>query len=100
MAKYGLYPTTTMAYAAIILETVGAVCVALGLFTRIFAPALDPMPFGSSLDVPVSRNQFTFGVNYYFYASLVLRFAWEINRELGLTKFSDDQFLSQLAWAF
>jgi hypothetical protein len=69
-------------------------------FDGINTAALNPMPFGSSLDVPVNRNQFTFGVNYYFYASLVLRFAWEVNRELGITKFSDDQFLSQLAWAF
>lgn len=40
MAKNGLVPAGAFAYAAIFLETVGAVCVAVGLFTRFFAAAL------------------------------------------------------------
>jgi putative oxidoreductase len=40
MAKSGLNPGIAFAYAAMFLETVGAVCVAIGLFTRFFAAAL------------------------------------------------------------
>ncbi len=40
MAKSGLEPATAFAVAAMFLETVGAVCIILGLFTRFFAAAL------------------------------------------------------------
>ena len=40
MAKNGLEPALGFAYAAIILETVGGVCLIIGLFTRFFAAAL------------------------------------------------------------
>ena len=40
MAKLGLEPGTAFAYAAIFLETVGAACLIIGLFTRFFAAAL------------------------------------------------------------
>jgi putative oxidoreductase len=40
MAKHGLEPSTVFAMAAMILETVGAVCIIIGLFTRFFAAAL------------------------------------------------------------
>ena len=40
MAKNGLEPGAAFAYAAMFLETVGAVCLILGLFTRIFAAAM------------------------------------------------------------
>ena len=40
MAKLGLQPATAFAVAAILLETVGAIGVILGLFTRFFAAAL------------------------------------------------------------
>ena len=40
MAKLGLEPAMLFAAAAIFLETVGAVCVIIGLFTRFFAAAL------------------------------------------------------------
>jgi putative oxidoreductase len=35
--KAGFVPATGFAYAAIFLETVGAICIVLGLFTRVFA---------------------------------------------------------------
>jgi len=35
--------------------------------------------YGTPMDAPVDRNQFTIGVNYYLYASTVLKFAYEIN---------------------
>ena len=40
MAKSGLEPAMAFARAAIFLETVGAICIIIGLFTRFFAAAL------------------------------------------------------------
>ena len=40
MAKYGLEPSYFFAGAAMFLETVGAICLIVGLFTRFFAAAL------------------------------------------------------------
>ncbi len=40
MAKNGLQPSLVFAYAATALETVGAVCIILGVFTRFFAAAI------------------------------------------------------------
>ena len=40
MAKNGLVPEFFFAGSAIFLETVGAICIAVGLFTRFFATAL------------------------------------------------------------
>src|SRR5262245_66553941 len=38
--NYGLPMATFLAYAAIFLETVGCICIIIGLFTRFFAAAL------------------------------------------------------------
>jgi putative oxidoreductase len=40
MAKNGLEPASGFAYAAMFLETVGAACLIVGLFTRFFSAAL------------------------------------------------------------
>ena len=40
MAKNGFVPGIAFSYTAIFLETVGAVCIMLGLFTRFFAAAI------------------------------------------------------------
>ena len=40
MAKNGLEPSLGFAYAAMALETVGAACLVIGLFTRFFAAAI------------------------------------------------------------
>lgn len=40
MTRYGMYPTSVTAWIVMLNETVGAVCVALGLFTRFFAAAI------------------------------------------------------------
>jgi putative oxidoreductase len=39
LARRGIEPSLPLAYAVVFLETVGAVCIALGLFTRFFAAA-------------------------------------------------------------
>ena len=38
--NYGLPMPNVLAYSAVFLETVGAICVAIGLFTRFFAAAI------------------------------------------------------------
>ena len=38
--NYGLPMPTFLAYAAVFLETVGAICIAIGLFTQFFAAAI------------------------------------------------------------
>jgi putative oxidoreductase len=40
MTKQGLHPGTVFAVVAIFLETIGAICIVVGLFTRFFAAAL------------------------------------------------------------
>lgn len=61
--------------------------------------ALDLAAFRSPVDAPVDRDQYTFGINYYFYPSLVLKCAYEINQEHGID-LKDNVFLAQLAWGF
>jgi hypothetical protein len=68
-------------------------------FSGINAPGLALDEFESPLDVPVNREQYTFGINYYFYPSLVIKFAYEINKEHGID-LRDNLFLTQLAWGF
>jgi hypothetical protein len=68
-------------------------------FHGINPKALDQTAFGSPLDVPVTRDQYTFGINYYFYPSMILKLAYEINREHGLN-LHDDAFLVQGIWAY
>jgi putative oxidoreductase len=40
LARRGIEPSLPLAYVVFFLETVGAVCIILGLFTRFFAAAL------------------------------------------------------------
>lgn len=61
--------------------------------------ALDLTAFQSPVDAPVDRNQYTFGINYHFAPSLVVRLAYEINQERGIN-LRDNVFLTQLAWGF
>src|SRR5262249_39465666 len=69
-------------------------------FTGIDPTQLDPTAFATPVDVPVDRAQYTFGVNYYFYPSMVLKFAYEVNVERGGIDLHDNIFLAQFAWAF
>jgi hypothetical protein len=61
---------------------------------------VDPTAFGDPLDVPVNRDQWTVGLNYYFYPSMALRLAYEVNHELGDVNLHDSKFLGQFVWAF
>jgi hypothetical protein len=50
-------------------------------------------------NAPVDRNQYTIGVNYYLYASSILKFAYEINSELH-RPLHDNVFMMQFATNF
>jgi hypothetical protein len=69
-------------------------------FKGIDPAQLDPTAFASPVDIPVNRDQYTFGINYYFYPSMALRFAYEVNHEFNGIDFHDNQFLAQFVWAF
>lgn len=55
--------------------------------------------FGPPMNVPVDRNQYTIGINYYLYASTVLKFAYEINSEVHQS-LHDNLFMVQFATNF
>ena len=61
---------------------------------------LDPSAFAGPVDVPVDRDQHTMGLNYYFYPAVVLKFAYEINTEIGPLKLNDNLFMAQFVWGF
>jgi hypothetical protein len=58
------------------------------------------LDFGGSALIPVDRNRYTVGINYYPYPSLVLKFAYEIQDELGIAEIQDNAFLAQVTWGF
>jgi hypothetical protein len=68
-------------------------------FTGIDPTALDLTTFATPVDVPVNRNQYTIGINYWIYASLVTQVAYEINQEPGFS-LRDNIFMAQLGWGF
>ena len=65
-------------------------------FSGINASKLDLTSFGAGA-APVDTNQYTFGLNYWFYASNVLHFAYEINQEVH-HPLNDNIFMAQWAW--
>jgi putative oxidoreductase len=70
MAKQGLEPGAAFAYAAIFLETVGAVCIIIGLFTRFFAAALAIEMAVALLAVHLAKG-FSVGAGGYEYVLLI-----------------------------
>jgi hypothetical protein len=68
-------------------------------FAGINQKALDPAAFGSPIDMPVDRNQYTIGINYYFYPSTVFKVAYEINQEFR-RDLKDNVFMMQFATNF
>ncbi len=45
----------------------------------------------------MDTNQYTLGINYWFYASNVVHFAYEINQEVN-HHLNDNIFMAQWAW--
>lgn len=60
---------------------------------------LDLTAFSAPQNAPVNRNQYTIGLNYYFYASSILKFAYEINAETNKS-LRDNVFMMQFATNF
>jgi hypothetical protein len=50
--------------------------------------------------MPLDRNRYTFGLNYWFTPSLALKANFEIYDELGVPSLRDNGFICQLAWGF
>src|SRR3954451_2373512 len=70
MAKNGLQPAILFAYAAIFLESVGGVCLIIGLFTRFFAAALAIEMAFALLAVHLPRG-FSVGAGGYEFVLLI-----------------------------
>jgi putative oxidoreductase len=70
MAKIGLVPGPAFATAAIFLETVGAICLAVGLFTRFFAAALAIEMAIALVTVHLTKG-FSVGAGGYEYVLLI-----------------------------
>jgi hypothetical protein len=60
---------------------------------------VDPTTFDTPMDAPVDRNQYTLGLNYYFYASTIFKIAYEINDEVH-RDLRDNVFMMQFATNF
>jgi hypothetical protein len=60
---------------------------------------LDPTTFSSPIDVPIRRQQFDFGIDYWFSPRLVAQLAYEINDEFN-HPLHDNQFIFELAWGW
>ena len=70
-------------------------------FNGIDFAGLDLTAFTDSpVDAPVNRDQHTVGINYYFYPSMVMKLAYEVNVELAGVNLHDNVFLAQFAWGF
>jgi hypothetical protein len=69
-------------------------------FKGVDPTTLDLTTFDTPLDVPINRNQYAVGLNYYPYPSMVLKFAYEWNHELGPVQLRDNSFVAQFAWNF
>jgi hypothetical protein len=50
--------------------------------------------------MPLDRNRYTLGANYWFYPSLALKLAIEWYDELGVPSLKDNGFIAQLVWGF
>jgi hypothetical protein len=60
---------------------------------------LDLTTFSPLQNAPVNRNQYTMGINYYLYATSILKFAYEINSEVRRS-LHDNVFMMQFATNF
>jgi len=58
------------------------------------------LTFGGRERIPVDRNRYTVGVNYYPYPSMIIKFAYEILDETDAPELRDNGLLAQLTWGF
>jgi hypothetical protein len=55
--------------------------------------------FGTPMDAPLDRNQYTIGVNYYLSPATIVKIAYEINQELNVN-LKDNVVFMQFATNF
>jgi hypothetical protein len=79
-------------------EVVG--CFSMARFGGIDPTQINPTTFSDPRLVPVNRDQWIFGINYYLSPGMAFKFDYEYNHELGDVKLSDSVFLAQFVWAF
>ncbi len=60
---------------------------------------LDLTAYSPLMNAPIDSNQYTVGVNYYLYATSILKFAYEINSQLH-RPLNDNVFMVQFATNF
>jgi hypothetical protein len=58
------------------------------------------LDFGARDRIPVDRNRYTLGLNYYPYPALIFKIAVEINDEIHFAERRDNGFIAQVAWGF
>jgi hypothetical protein len=68
-------------------------------FHGIDQATLNISAFANPVQAPVDRNQYTMGLNYYLYASTMLKVAYEINQEVG-RNLKDNLFMMMFATNF
>ncbi len=68
-------------------------------FRGIDQATLNISSYASPVQAPVDRNQYTMGLNYYVYASTMLKVAYEINQEVH-RDLKDNVFMLQFATNF
>jgi hypothetical protein len=68
-------------------------------FNGIDPKRLDPTTFATPQDVPVRRQQFDFGIDYWFSPRLVAQVAYEVNDEFN-HPLHDNQLIFELAWGW
>lgn len=76
----------------------------VGRFSMARFSGIDPTQIDltafAPVTAPVDRNQFTTGINYYLYPSMIVKFAYEWNPTLQGLALNDNVFMSQFVWAF
>jgi hypothetical protein len=68
-------------------------------FSGIDQGKLDLTSFSPPMSAPVNDNQYTIGINYYFYPSTILKLAYEINQEVARS-LNANVFMMQFATNF
>lgn len=56
--------------------------------------------FGNRARIPIDRNRYTIGLNYYPYPSLILKLAYQISDEINAQEIDDDGVLARVDWGW
>jgi hypothetical protein len=62
--------------------------------------ALTGTNFGGRARIPIDRNRFTAGINYYPYPSLVLKLAYQISDEIEAEEVDNNGIVARVEWGW